>query len=181
MPMAATKIWTLEELHSLPDDGNKYELVHGELFVTPAPTVDHETILARLNRLLEPYVAAHHLGYLYRPRAVVQHKGSEVEPDMMVRQPPAPKSSWDAAPVPILVVETLSRSTRRRDREEKREFYLEVGVADYWIVDPDQRTITSVRHDRGDVVAGDTLTWRPAGASAPLVVDVARVFADDQG
>ena len=44
----ATKRWTLEELHSLPDDGNKYELVRGELFVTPPPTVDHETILARL-------------------------------------------------------------------------------------------------------------------------------------
>ena len=47
-----TKVWTLEELHSLPDDGNKYELVHGELFVTPPPTVDHEEIAARLDRVL---------------------------------------------------------------------------------------------------------------------------------
>ena len=51
---ATTKVWTLEELHSLPDDGNKYELIRGELFVTPAPTNDHETISARLTRLLDP-------------------------------------------------------------------------------------------------------------------------------
>ena len=47
------RAWTLEEVHRLPDDGNKYELVRGELFVTPA-TVDHETIIARLARVLEP-------------------------------------------------------------------------------------------------------------------------------
>ncbi len=78
MPMAtATKRWTLEELHRLPDDGNKYELVRGDLFVTPPPTDAHETILARLTRLLDPYVAAHGLGFVYRPRAVLRFEGSE--------------------------------------------------------------------------------------------------------
>ena len=56
------KKWTLEELHSLPDDGNKYELIRGQLFVTPPPTDAHETICARLHRLLDPYVAANGLG-----------------------------------------------------------------------------------------------------------------------
>src|SRR4051812_45596473 len=63
------KRWTLEELHSLPDDGNKYELIHGELFVTPAPSNDHETVLARLSELLFPYVRANKLGLVYHPRA----------------------------------------------------------------------------------------------------------------
>ena len=81
-----TKRWTLEELHRLPDDGNKYELVRGNLFVTPAPTEAHETILARLTMILVPYVAANELGLVYRPRAVVRFDGSEVEPDLMVRQ-----------------------------------------------------------------------------------------------
>ena len=57
----ATKRWTLEELHSLPDDGNKYELVRGELFVTPPPTDGHETIAARLTEILAPYVREHRL------------------------------------------------------------------------------------------------------------------------
>ena len=65
MANRAKKRWTLEELDSLPDDGNKYELIHGELFVTPAPTFQHETILARLTRILDPYVAANNLGFVY--------------------------------------------------------------------------------------------------------------------
>jgi Uma2 family endonuclease len=122
MSMAATtKQWALEELHSLPDDGNKYELVRGELFVTPPPNQDHETIASRLTRMLEPYVAANDLGFVYRPRAVFRFQGSEVEPDLMVRRPPRRKTEeWEDAPFPILIVEILSDSTRRRDRNQKR-------------------------------------------------------------
>src|SRR4051812_24209058 len=128
----ATKRWTLEELHSLPDDGNKYELIHGELFMTPPPTDNHETIAARLSRVLDPYVAAHALGFVYRPRAVLRFEKSEVEPDLMVRrQHPKPKGSWDDAPIPILVVEILSPYTWRRDFDQKRALYLEAGVAEY--------------------------------------------------
>ena len=68
-----TKVWTLDEVHSLPDDGNTYELVRGELFVTPPPTVNHEEIAARLNRILVPFVATHQLGnvffVVFRPEA----------------------------------------------------------------------------------------------------------------
>src|ERR1043166_3416183 len=81
---ATTKVWTLEDLHSLPDDGKKYELIRGVLCVTPGPTDQHETIAARLTRLLDPYVARQGLGYVYHPRAVFNIAGSEVEPDLMV-------------------------------------------------------------------------------------------------
>src|SRR6476646_4325149 len=84
MPNTA-RAWTLAELHRLPDDGNKYELVYGELFVTPAPTEEHETIAASLSRSLVPFVEAQGLGLVYHPRAVVQRRKSEVEPDIMVR------------------------------------------------------------------------------------------------
>ena len=109
MHMAAiTKQWTLAEVHSLPDDGNKYELVRGELFVTPPPTDPHETIGARLGRVLDPYVEAQGLGYVFHARAVMRFEGSEVEPDLMVRQPKVPGTvDWDEAPTPF---------TDRRDR-----------------------------------------------------------------
>ena len=55
--------------------------------MTPSPNADHETILARLSRLLEPFVAAQGLGFVYDPRAVLRIAGSEVEPDLMVRRP----------------------------------------------------------------------------------------------
>ncbi len=173
----ATKIWTLEELHSLPDDGNKYELIRGELFVTPPPTPDHETVAARLTRALDPYVAANHLGFVYHPRAVLRFEGSEVEPDLMVRQPPATRGTpWEAAPTPVLIVEILSPYTRRRDRTHKRELYLDAGVAEYWIVDPELSTITVVRPGEADRVERERLSWAPAGAASPLLVDVPQLF-----
>ena len=176
MLMAATKTWTLDELHSLPDDGNTYELVHGELFVTPAPAPIHEVVSVRLTRLLTPYVAQHNLGDVVHPSAVIQHEGSQVEPDLTVRTVPAADTPWTEWPIPILVIEILSPSTRRRDGEHKRDFYLEVGVPEYWIVDPELRTITSVRPGRRDVVARESLQWEPAGVATPLVVDLVSLF-----
>ncbi|MEO8624678.1 MAG: Uma2 family endonuclease, partial [bacterium] len=93
-----TKRWTLDELQRLPEDSNKYELVRGELFVTPAPTGEHETILARLSMRLVPYVFANDLGMVFHPRAIVRFDGSEVEPDLMVRRlHPGGSFDWDEA------------------------------------------------------------------------------------
>jgi Uma2 family endonuclease len=176
---STTKQWTLEEVHSLPDDGNRYELVRGELFVTPPPIDPHETIGARLTHLLVPYVERENLGYVYHPRAVMRFEGSQVEPDLMVRQPnPNPDPTWDNAPTPILVIEIFSPGTRRRDQIQKRSIYMDAGVAEYWIVDEERRTITSVRLDREDVVAREELVWNPPGASAPFILTVARVFGE---
>jgi Uma2 family endonuclease len=174
----ATKRWTLEELHSLPDDGNKYELIHGELFVTPPPTDDHETIAARLTRILDPYVAQHGLGLVYHPRAVLRFEKSEVEPDLMVRQPQHDRTAdWDRAPIPILVIEILSPYTRRRDQLQKRDFYMmDVGVPEYWIVDREQSSITQLRPGVEEHVTRVHLTWSPAGVTTPLTFDLAAVF-----
>lgn len=177
--MAATAgTWTLEQLHRLPDDGNKYELVRGKLFVTPAPSFNHEVILARLSRILSPYVEAHGLGYIFHPRAVVRFEGSEVEPDLMVRRGDDPHLDWDSAPIPILVVEVASPATRRRDRTDKRDLYLDAKVAEYWILDPDSRAVTVVRPGEPDSVVRDALQWHPAGATAPLAIQVASVFGE---
>jgi Uma2 family endonuclease len=174
----ATKRWTLDELHSLPDDGNKYELVRGDLFVTPPPTDNHETIAARLTDILGPYVREHRLGHVYHPRAVYRAQGSEVEPDLMVRQVhPDPQGSWDDAPIPILIVEIISDSTRRRDHGPKRDFYMETGIAEYWIVEARRATITVVRPDQPDRVVRDQLIWAPLPDVEPLVVELSAVFA----
>lgn len=183
MVMAATaKVWTLEEVHSLPDDGNKYELIHGELYVTPPPTDSHETIAARLTRLLDPFVAAHDLGYVYRAKAVVRVRGSEVEPDLFVRQPhPDPEGDWDTAPIPILVVEIVSPSTRRRDYGPKKSFYMEIGVAEYWIVERERRAITVIRPGEPDRIEHERLTWTPPGVADGLTIDVGDVIGQSCG
>jgi len=175
----ATKVrpWTLDEVHTLPDDGNKYELVRGELFVTPPPSDDHETVLARLSRILDRYVEAKGLGFVYHPRSVVRFKGSEVEPDLMVRRPsPGIKDAWERAPLPILIVEVFSPTTRRRDQGQKKDFYHDIGIEEYWMVDPERRTLTTVRPSHTDLIITDLLEWSPSGAVEPLALRLADIF-----
>jgi Uma2 family endonuclease len=172
------KHWTLEEVHALPEDGNKYELVYGELWVTPGPTEQHNDIVARLTAILVPYVLAQGLGLVYHPRAVFRvGREVEVEPDEMVRRPhPDPDGSWETAPLPILMIEVVSPSSRRRDYGEKRTLYMDRQIPEYWIVDGDRRAITVVRPGRDPEIVTDRLTWAPAGAGEPLTFDLTRVF-----
>ena len=175
--MATTeKAWTLEELHALPDDGNRYEVVRGALFVTPAPTYEHETIASRLADLLTPYVLRYGLGRVFRPRAVIRYEGSETEPDLAVRPDIGRDSAWERAPTPSLVVEILSLSTRRRDLGEKRDFYLSAGIPEYWVVDPDDRSIIVIRPGVPNVTVRDTFTWMPAGAPTSFELPVREIF-----
>jgi Uma2 family endonuclease len=179
MEMATvTKRWTLDELHALPDDGNTYEVVRGELFVTPAPTPTHETVGARLHRILDRYVEAEKLGLVYGSHAVLQFEDSEVEPDLMVRhEHMGDSSTWSSAPIPLLVVEVFSPGTRRRDAKQKRHLYMDAGVAEYWMVDPERRTLVVIRKDRENVIVTDEVTWHPATAARPLVFSLSRLFA----
>jgi len=173
--------WTVDEKDALPEDGNRYEVIHGDLIVTPPPTDGHETVAARLTRIVDRYVEAEGLGWTYHPRAVMRlARDVEVEPDLMVRRAHEdPDGAWATAPLPILVVEILSPGTSAVDRGRKRALYIdEAGVPDYWIVDGDARTVTSCAPGRGDIVCDDRLTWHPAGAGAPLVVPVATIFGD---
>lgn len=178
MPMAPpATAWTLDELHALPDDGNKYELVRGELFVTPAPSPHHEGILARLTRIIDPFVARHELGLTFRARAALQFAGSEVEPDLMVRRVREDIDDWESAPAPMLVVEVQSPTTRRRDLNQKRALYLHAGVAEYWVVDPEARTVLAIRAGKPDVTFTETARWSPTGVAEVLEIRLADVFA----
>ena len=170
--------WTLEEVHRLPDDGNKYELVGGELFVTPPPSNAHQTIIARLAESLIPYVRAQGIGRVHTARSVVRSRNAEAEPDLFVRaDAPGVSHDWENAPRPALVVEVLSDATRRRDLGPKRELYVnDLGIADYWIVDQDRRNVRVVRQGKEDLIADQDLTWSPSGARDPLRFDVRQLF-----
>lgn len=177
MQMAQPMAWTLQDLDRLPDDGNKYEVLHGDLFVTPPPTLDHETAIARLNRLLVRFLDKHELGLVFIGRPAIRTSDSHVEPDLVVRSESPPKTRWEDAPLPLLVVEVLSPSTKRRDRGPKRSFYVdEVNIPDYWIVDTEERAITVIRPGVADLNVIDRFEWSPAGAGATLEVTLHDVF-----
>lgn len=172
-----TRRWTLEEMHALPEDGNIYELIDGELLVSPAPAPRHEGPAARLAALLTPYVLEQRLGMVYRPQAVFRiARRVELEPDLQVRAELDEDKDWEDQPVPLLVVEVHSPRSRLIDLTKKRDVYLGAGIPEYWTVDPEARTLTVHRAGREPEVVTGSLAWLPAGASAPLVLDVSALW-----
>lgn len=175
MPMATSqRYWTLEDLHAFPEDGTKREVIHGELFVSPIPAPRHEKILARLNRILLPYVEREKLGDVLH-RGGVRTADSEVEPDLMVLHLD-PNLEWEAMPLASLVVEVHSPDSRGYDGGKKRNFYIEHGIPEYWMIDGKRRTITVVRPGTVDRVVSETMTWHPAGATTSLEFRVEALF-----
>src|ERR1035438_3937363 len=156
--------WTADDLDLLPDDGNRYEVVEGELFVTPAPLLPHQAVSAGLHARLHAFVRAQRVGWaFYAPGDVHVNSRSRVLPDIFVvpRTTMRMPKSWKDAPTPILVVEILSDSTARRDLGAKRRLYHRAGVAEYWIVDWEERNVRVIRQGEPDFVAHDRVEWRP--------------------
>lgn len=171
-----TKPWTVEDLYRIPDDENRYEVLHGELLVTPPAGPDHDTPIALLLALLVPYVDAERLGFVFANSALERDK-SFLIPDLLVRQPPITKGQqWSEQAIPILVVEVRSPSTWNRDRTIKRRFYLDVPIPEYWMVDPQNESVTVVRPGEPDREVRDVLVWHPQDASEPLEIAVSRIF-----
>lgn len=173
--------WTYAEFAKLPEgDGNRYEVIAGELYVSPSPGIRHQRILTHLLVVLKQYVDRNELGdLLVGPIDVLFAEGDYLEPDLVFvrsdRMNIESKRGIEAAP--DLVVEILSPSTAKRDRTLKRDRYQHFGVPEYWIVDPDKREIIVYRKDRSILeVCSRTLTWQPSADKPALDLDVAALF-----
>jgi Uma2 family endonuclease len=175
--------WTYEEWLRLPDDGKRYEIVEGELFVTPAPDEEHQEAVGTFYFLLRSYLEAKPIGKCYvAPFDVKLAEDTVVEPDILFvskeRLDIVTRRGLTAAP--DLVVEVLSDTTRRRDLGPKREAYARHGVREYWIVDPDDRCISVYVLDHGNLVKQIEAT--SGEVASPLVlpgcsVPLAKLFA----
>lgn len=187
MPASATREWTVEMLETLPDDGNRYEIIDGELFVSPGPVWRHQRVLFELTLLFGTYLKQNRAAFaLTAPADVVFDRCNVVEPDLFVtplvngRKP----SSYEEAGSLLLAIEILSPSTGRLDRTRKRDLYRRFGVREYWIVDTDSRLVERWMPEdtRPEIVEG-LIEWRPPGESTPLEIDLVKFFADvyDEG
>jgi len=176
----STHRWTRADLDRLPNDGNKYEVIHGELLVSPAPRPAHQYLVEALRDLLVSYCERENLGRPSGIHAFVT-EDSETLPDLLVRHRPfPPPDRWDDMPMPLLVAEVSSPSTRRYDEVKKRRFYIEAGIPEYWIVDGRARTIRVVTSS-SDRIEANHLRWFPPGAANPLDIDVALFFLNTIG
>jgi Uma2 family endonuclease len=179
---SAERVWRAADLAELPDDGNRYEVIDGELHVTPAPSLDHQEAVARLYRILAPYVESQRCGHaMIAPADVTFSPARGVQPDVFVMPRTGerrPKTFIEVGRL-VLAAEVLSPSTARWDRVDKRRVYREHKVPAYWIVDLDARAFErSTPGEEKPEVVRSQLVWQPEGASEPLVIDVEQYFRD---
>jgi Uma2 family endonuclease len=175
-----TKPWTRADVLALPDDGNRYELVDGELLVSPSPRWRHQLALGNLFQLVAPYVRSRCLGTaMFSPADLDLRSGQLVQPDLFVArwidgQKP---SEWEEVGIPVLVAEILSPSTAHFDRNIKRRRYQRSGVPTYWVVDLNAKRVEQwTPADEKPLIMDDRLVWHPAGAPDPLVIDLPAFF-----
>jgi Uma2 family endonuclease len=179
MPALSQHHWTRAEVLALPVDGKRYELVDGELLVSPTPRFRHQFVVQRLNRLIEDYVDRHQLGMTFCvPGDLSLDSGQVVQPDLFVLKGPLDpmRTSWDEVGIPLLAVEVLSPSTARHDRIVKRGAYQRAGVSVYWIVDLDAQLVEVWTPEAASpVIVTDELEWQPDATVEALRIGVGRV------
>jgi Uma2 family endonuclease len=151
---------TYDEVQQFPDDGYRYELVDGELLVTPAPNTAHQRCVTQLIGLLLQSVPAE-LEVLVGPVDWYVRETTYFEPDLVVVRRDGKSDIQRLLEPPALVVEVLSPSTRLRDMGLKKRAYEDAGLPWYWVVDPLEPRLTVSQLvderfvERAVVVAGD--------------------------
>jgi Uma2 family endonuclease len=179
MGMAAPIYYTAEMVRALPDDGNRYEVVHGELLVTPAPRLWHQEIIGRLLRALGDYLDHEVVGHvLASPADISWGPDVLVQPDLFVARLDQVRTlDWTRVTDLLLAIEVLSPASTRADRFTKRRLYQEQRIPVYWAVDGDERTVEVWTPDaRFPTVERERLTWRPAGVERPFTLALADLF-----
>src|SRR2546430_12413988 len=134
---------TYEDYVGLPNDGKRYEILDGELFVIPAPVPLHQRVSRNLQRLLDRHVVDNGLGeILNAPIDLILSTTTIAQPDLLfIRAGRDIVTRRAVEAPPDLVVEVLSPSSLRQDRVTKAALYARFGVPHYWIVDPEARRI----------------------------------------
>ena len=173
-------VWTAEMARALPDDGNRYEVLDGELFVTSAPSLYHQRALRLLYDALSEYVRRHNVGEIFWSPADIEFSSTRLlQPDLFIVPPGAVKESWRDITRLILAIEALSPSTARADRFRKRTIYQDEQTPEYWIVDTDARLFERWRpEDQRPEILTESLVWQPVAGVDPMVIDLVRFFAD---
>jgi len=179
MDMALTvPRYTVAELDDFPDDGNRYELLDGVLMVTPSPGSPHQGIAARLAITLGVALQIPGHAYIYTPGVVQLPPRTQLQPDLLVAPARLPIGApWVDMKDQWLAVEVLSPSSRRYDRDFKRNAYLDLGVREVWLVDIRDRSVeVCQRRGEGDVVR-DVIHWHIAEITQTVDVDLRELFA----
>ena len=179
---SASARWTAEMVRALPEDRNRYEVIDGELIVSPGPSWRHQHAVQRLVIRLTEYLDRTRVGHLViGPGDIEFAPDTLVEPDLFVV--PLIDGNiplrWEEVRSLLLVIEVLSPSSGRRGRLRKRKLYLREGAQEYWIVDVDSRLIERWNQGRAmPEIVDDILEWWPTSAKEPFVLNLKDYFAE---
>jgi Uma2 family endonuclease len=180
LPLLHDRLWTVAEVHALPDDPrHRYEVVDGELLVSPGPTWPHQNMIFYLQRILDDHLTEYGGGVVMDGPAEIQPDDrTMVQPDLFVVPLVDGRAALDWFQVNklSLAVEVMSPGTQRYDRVVKRRLYHRLG-AEYWIVDLDARVIE--RWGASDVtpeIIDDRISWTPPGSTTELVIELEPLF-----
>ena len=178
--------YSVAEVLEFPPDGNRYEVVAGELLVSPSPRGRHQLIVTRLMIALSDYLRPLGLAdcLLTSPADITWGVPPEeaedlVQPDVFVIEPGQQVRDWVDVKRLALAAEVSSPSTARGDRVKKRPTYQRHGVGTYWIVDADARLV-EVWHPGDDrpAIVTDVLTWRMNQAAPEMRLALEVLFAE---
>ena len=186
MAMPAQRIrrrWTEAEFYAARDaapKGERWELVDGEVLVTPSPHWLHQRVIVRLLMQLEPYVRAQQLGEAFvSPLDVKLEPGLVLQPDLLVVPAGELRRRDDIVRHLLLAAEVISPSSARHDRVTKRPAYQRNRVPEYWVLDDHARLIERwTPDDERPEIVSELLTWHPSGATEPFTLDLAAFFAE---
>jgi Uma2 family endonuclease len=164
---AETLLLTYEDYCQLPDDGKRYELIGGEMYMIASPTTEHQRISFNLTVAIGTHVREQSLGSLFiAPMDVVLSRRDVVQPDILFvskdREMIITETHIDGPP--DLIVEILSPSTASLDQLVKRQLYARHGVREFWLVSPEASTVEVLELHEGAyrrrvlVGRGDTIT-----------------------
>jgi Uma2 family endonuclease len=176
---AIRRRWTTTEVRALMDESRawpRYELLSEELLVTPAPGGSHQIAVLEIAMLLEDYLRHEPIGVVVTSPADLELlPGTITQPDVFVipsdTRIAGDTLQWSDVRHLLLAVEVLSPSSVRIDRVEKRDFYMQAGVDEYWVVDLDANVVERWTPARETPeILRQQLEWAPANGSPVLIV-----------
>jgi Uma2 family endonuclease len=185
MVLPAHRPLTYDDLQAIPEDGMRYEIIDGELHVTAAPSLRHQQVSGNFYYVIRSFLQEHPVGQIYyAPCDIVFSRIDVVEPDLLYvsNARAAYLTEKNVQGPPDLLIEILSRSTRRVDETTKRGLYERMGVEEYWLADPRRETVRVFRRG-GERFAPAALLSAVAGGvlTTPLLpgleIPLAEVFS----